>query len=67
MTNGIVLFFTVKKALFNEIFPFFYLKLVDYFKDVDLLPEDERNIYSCPEQKAARHVSKFNFRKIKYA
>ncbi|XP_064612904.1 beta-1,4-N-acetylgalactosaminyltransferase bre-4-like isoform X2 [Liolophura sinensis] len=35
------------------------LKLYDYqcfvFHDVDLIPEDERNIYSCPEQ--PRHMS----------
>lgn len=35
------------------------LKLADYdcfiFHDVDLLPEDDRNVYTCPEQ--PRHMS----------
>lgn len=34
------------------------------FHDVDLLPEDDRNLYTCPEQ--PRHMSvavdKFNYR-----
>jgi beta-1,4-galactosyltransferase 3 len=34
------------------------------FHDIDLLPEDDRNIYSCPQQ--PRHMSvsvdKFNYK-----
>jgi hypothetical protein len=44
------------------------LKLRDFdcffFHDVDLIPENDRNIYSCPDQ--PRHMSvaidKFNYR-----
>lgn len=44
------------------------LKLGDFdcffFHDVDLIPENDRNIYSCPDQ--PRHMSvaidKFNYR-----
>jgi hypothetical protein len=38
------------------------------FHDVDLIPEDERNIYSCPE--LPRHmssaVSTFDYKLVKY-
>lgn len=37
-----------------------------FFHDVDLIPEDDRNIYSCPEQ--PRHMSvaidKFNYKYV---
>jgi hypothetical protein len=40
-----------KEAIFHGLFECFI------FHDVDLLPEDDRNIYSCPEDGKPRHMS----------
>jgi hypothetical protein len=40
-----------KEAQFQEIFHCFI------FHDIDLLPENDRNLYACPEDGKPRHMA----------